>query len=329
MKTLHLNQIKITLILGLFLVFQSCVVTPGSWKNEKISSGKREDFHQLNTEAFKYLKANDLKGLKSLLSKDLIDKNNERQVELISNRLNDNVYNLLDEYYVVHKYKDTDTVRIKNGSINRYSLVYPYEATEMYLAYFIPAKTNNKYMISLVYGKLNYGWKIVKLDLEPYAINGKTGPELFNLAKDQNDHKQIQAALNNVTLAMTCFKPGAYWQYPDQVDASDFYVRVNQAVNEKYHYPLVLKQVSSGPMILRVYNKDLDDGTYPMVYYMTHFDLKDTDAVKKENLQVRKVIGKLMPGLERNNKYILYSAFNRKPDGYTTVEHFDMMDKMH
>jgi len=329
MKTLYFNQFKATLISGLFLIFQSCVVTPGSWKNEKISSSKREDFHRLNSEVLKYLKANDLKGLKAFLSKDMIDQNNDRQVELISNRLSDNVYNLLDEYYVVRKYKDTDVVVINNSNTNRYSIAFPYEAGEMYAAYFIPANINNKYMISLIYGKLNYGWKIVKLDLEPYSINGKTAPELFELAKEEDAHKQPQAALNNVTLAMTCLKPGAYWQYPNQVDAGDFYIKVNREVNEKYHYPLVLKQLPTGPMILRVYNKDMGYGTYPMVYYMTHYDLKDTDAVKKENLQIRKVIGNLMPGLEKNNKYILYSAFNRKPDGYTTVEHCDMIDKVH
>lgn len=81
-------------------------------------------------------------------------------------------------------------------------------------------------------------------------------------------------------------------------------------------------------MILRVYTMYLDDGTYPMVYYMTHFDLKDTTSVKKENLEIRKVVAKLMPGMEQNNRYILYSAFNKQPSGYVTVNHFDMQDKI-
>ncbi len=328
MKTLHLNQFKTALIAVFLLAFQSCVTTPGTWKNEQISSGKRDDFHQLNAEAFKYLKANDPKGLTLMLSRDMNGHSNERLVERLSNYLSDNAYTLLDEYYVVHKYKDTDTVRIKNGNINRYSVLYPYDATEMYLAYFIPKKPNNKYMISLVYGKLTYGWKIVEMDLEPYTVNGKTAPELYALAKQQYDKKELQAALNNVSLAMTCFSPGAYWQYPDKLDAGNFYIRVNSEVRGRYSYPLVLKQIATGPMILQVYNKNMDDGTYPMVYYMTHFDLKDTTAVKKENLQVRDAVKKLMPGLEQDNKYVLYSAFNKRPTGYETVDHFDMTDKV-
>ena len=69
MKTFHLTQFKAALICVLFLIFQSCVVVPGTWKNEKISSGKRDDFHEMNARALGLLKANDPKGLKMLLSK--------------------------------------------------------------------------------------------------------------------------------------------------------------------------------------------------------------------------------------------------------------------
>jgi hypothetical protein len=331
MKTLHLNPFKVVLVSVLFFAFQSCVTTvPGSWKNSDISSGRRDDFHQMNTEALRILKANDPKGMKLLWSKDMNAGNHDRQVELLSNHLNDDTYQMLDEYYVVHKYKDTDTVRIKSGDIKRYAIMYPYATTEMYFAFFIPKKALNKQMISLVYGKFDYGWKIIDMELAPYTINGKTAPELYALAREQYDKKEIQAALINTELAIACFKPNEYWRYPDEGDAGKFYTRVHAEVNFKYHYPLVLTQVTSGPMILRVYTKnaDNDDGTYPLIYYMTHYDIADTNAVKKENVQIKAAVKKLMPGLADNNKYIYYSAFNKQPNGYTSVDHFDMVDKV-
>jgi len=327
MKSLSPYQFRLAAALWLLLILQSCVLVPGSWKNESIKASKRDDFHKLNAEALAYLKANNPKGLNALLSKEMIAANNERQVELISNRLTDNAYELADEFYVVNKYSDNDTVMVKGGDVKRYGLVYPYSTIEMYFAYFLPKKSDNAYMISLVYGKFNYGWKIIKLDLEPYSINGKTAPELYALAKDEYEKKELQAALNNVTLAITCFKPGAYWQYPDEADAGRFYTKVHDEVNEKYSYPIVLRQLATGPMILRVYTQKNDQGTFPLVYYMTHFNLKDTMEVKKENLQIRKVIDKLIPGLHDNNKYVLYSAFNVQPNGYKTVDHFDMRDR--
>jgi hypothetical protein len=328
MKALYLNHFKAALFALLLLALQSCQVIPGTWKNGRIDAGKRDKFHEMNKEALAYLKADDPKGMKMLLSKELNANNNDREIGHISNRLNDNAYDLLDEYYVVHKYKDTDTVAAKGGDVKRYGLLYPYATTEMYFAYFIPKKTANKYMISLVYGKFDYGWKIIKMDVAPYTINGKTAPELYALAVDQLNKKKVQAAYNNITLAITCLKPGIYWQYPDEGDALKFYSRARLLVKDAYQYPLVLRQIATGPMILNVYTKDVDDGTYPLIYYMTHFDLKDTAEVKKENLQIRNIVHKIMPGLEENNKYISYAAFNKQPTGYIEVDHFDMTEKL-
>ena len=264
-----------------------------------------------------------------LLSKEMIADNNDRQVELISNRLTDNPYKLLDEFYVVHKYKDTDTVESKGSAISRYRLLYPSVAPEMYFAYFVPEKSDNKYMVSLVYAKFDYGWKITQMGLSPYTINGKTAPELYALARDQFEKKEYQAALNNSSLAQTCFSPGLYWQYPDEPDAFKFYIKAKLKVNQSYRFPLVMKQVPTGPMILNIYMQKNDDGTFPVIYYMTHFPLKDIDDVKKENLQVQDAVKKIMPGITDNNKFILYSAFNEQPDGYKTVDHYDVTAKTH
>ncbi len=329
MKTLPLNHFKTALLAVFFLILQSCQPTiPGTWKNEKISSGKRDDFHHMTAEAFRDLKNNDPNAMKMRLSKEMNAKSNEGTVEHLSNYLKDYKYELLDEYYVVNKYKDTDTVVYKSGDINRYGLVYPAAAQEMYFAFFLPKKGENKYMISLIYAKLDYGWKIIKMDLSPYTINGKTGPELYNLAQEQLKKNQTQAALNNIKLAITCFKPCDYWQYPDQGDAEKFYTRVREEIKAEYHYPLVLSQIATGPMILNIYTKNVDDETCPAIYYMTHFPLKDTTDIKKENLEIRAVVHKIMPGLDQDARYMLYSAFNKQPNGYQEIDHFDMTQKI-
>jgi hypothetical protein len=329
MKPSPFTQLKFAAACAALLIVQACVTVPGSWKNEKISSGKRDDFHQLNSDALRYLKANDPKGLRALLSKEMLGENNERLVELISNRLTDNPYDLLDEYYVVNRYRDTDTVATQGGDIKRYAMIYPYAATQMYFAFFIPKKPASKYMISLIFAKFDYGWKIIKMELAPYTINGKTAPELFDLAEDEYNKKYLQAALNNVTLALSCITPCSYWRYPQQHETAIFYGKLTALVEERYRYPLVLKQVSTGPMILRVYSKTTDDGTFPLIYYMTHFNVSDTNAVKKENLQIRSAVKKIMPGLDEGSPYIYYSAFNKEPTGYETVDHFDMIEKLH
>ena len=328
MKTSTPNPIKAVLFCALLIILQSCKpAIPGSWKNDQIKSGLRDDFHKLNDGALKYLKANDIKGLKSFLSKEFISSVTDRQVELISNRLTDNPYELLDEYYVVHKYKDTDTVRAIGADVKRYNVVYPYAAQEMYVAFFAPKTSDNKYLITLLYAKFNYGWKIVKMDLGPYTLNGKTAPEYYAMARDQFDKKNLQAAMSDAAIAMMCFKPSEFLKYPDENDAGKFYVKVRMLANLQLRYPIVLKQIATGPMLLRMYDANTSNGAYPIIYYMTHFPLKDTTEVKKENLEVRKAVDKMMPGINQDNKYIMYSAFNKQPNGYETVDHFDMKVK--
>ena len=82
----------------------------------------------------------------------------------------------MDEYYVINKYKDADTIDSAVPGINGYALKYPGTTQEMYLAFFIPQESNNKYMISFTYAKFDYGWKISDLEVAPYTINGKNRP---------------------------------------------------------------------------------------------------------------------------------------------------------
>ncbi len=328
MNTKYPHLISANFLLVLLFAFQACVVKPGTWKNERIPAGKSEEFHKLNAAVLEKLKENDSAKLKFLASKEFMSDNHAKLVDLVSNQLTDFKYHILDEYYVVHKLKDTDTVVAKSGDIKRYNVLYPYEATEMYMAYLIPDKTGSKSMISLVFAKLNYGWKLVKLSLSPYTINEQTAPELYMLAKKQYKENKVQAAYSNMALALSCMEPGAYWEYPDKKDAKRFYAQVGLEVNKKLKFPIVLKQIKTGPMLLNIYTKSTNEGTFPLVYYMTHFDLKEKGEVEKENLEIRKVIEKLIPGLKESNNYIFYSAFNKQPTGYVTVDHYDMTEKV-
>lgn len=66
---------------------------------------------------------------------------------------------------------------------------------------------------------------------------------------------------------------------------------------------------------------------FSLAYPVSLINLKDTIALKKENENIRRVIGKVMPGSDMDNKYIFYSAFNTKPGGGKTVDHYDITDK--
>ena len=329
--------IKLFCLLSIFSVIKSCnSYTPGIWINGKIEHGKREDFHALNDQLLKGLKANNPREVEAIMSREMIEDNGRlRQIELCSNRLKEGDYKLLDEYYVVHKDSDildattrNKTVRKRDSSINGYFLNYTADTREMYIAFFIPKSIPNKYMISAVYSKYSYGWKLSDLEVYPYALNGKTAPELFKEAKEMYAKKYLLDALDDVQLAQTCAKPYNGWQYDDDGAMGEFQSQVIKEINMKYVYPFTVEQVPTHPRIFSIATKTTPEGVFPLVYYKSTVKLTDDAGLKKENDNIKKVIGKLIPGIDQNKKYVYYDAFNEWPRSDRSVDRIDLIDKL-
>jgi hypothetical protein len=320
-------------LLGLLLIIftlQSCEPEqPGSWKNENIAKSDREKFHKLNDELFKQLKVNNEKQLEYIMSKEFIDEpGKERKVELVSNRVKAASYSLLDEYYVINRYKNNDTVKTGTKGINSYTLNYTGTTHQMYLAFFIPKDGANKDMISAIYCKYDYGWKLNDLDVGRYTINGKTGPELFEQAKDYYVRGYLINALHIAESALNSDRPSNVWSYDHISEIRDLYDQLLKSANQHYKFPIAITEVATHPRIIRVSNQTTPEGDFPMIYYLSSIKLRDTTAIKRENEAIKKVINKTLPGIDKDKKYVLYSAFNEAPTGIKTVEHFDMTAKL-
>lgn len=329
MKTRNYNPPYYFVFFIIVLILQSCTGEPGVWKNEKINGGIKADFHARNDEVIGYIKLNQLKKVKAMLSRELShDDGTEPLVEHLSNRFNDNKYQLFDEYYLINKYIDADTVKAAGSGLNSYSLTAQNPAREMYISMFLPKAGENKYLISIIYSKLDYGWRITGLEAEPYTFNGETCPELFNRAKAAYNNGFLIDAVNTAALAVTCNRPISIWQYAVQDSLGDFYNRILALANEKYHFPYVLNELPTKPRIFRIFNQTDERGSFPMIHYLTSIPLKDTVAIKKENMQIRKIIGKVLPGIDKDKKYVLYSAFNERPVSTREVDRFEIEDKL-
>jgi len=332
MKHLYLYPKLLIVLLLMLPLLQSCEPNAGTWIDEQISSGKRDDFHQMNTAALEYLKADSMSALSNMLSKELLDEQyTNHTVDEISNDLKANDYKLLDEYYIVRDTSKEDTVRITASKHSKdiYNLEFSGATGEKYIAFFVPKnKLNNASLISIVYHKYDYGWKILNLNASPYTVNGKTAPELLALGKQQLANNQLVCALNSLQLAAQCSKPADMWVYPQEGEINSLNATVLKAANDKTSFPFVLTQVSTLPKIVSIVNETNEDGTYPAIYYISSIKIDDTTAIKQENYQIRKIIGIAIPGIDKNNKYILYTASNKMPSASTNVPRFAMVDKL-
>lgn len=324
----HLKKISVFLLF--IAILQSCGSPsgPGIYKNEKISSSDQSRFHDLNDKLFAALKTDDEPQLEYIMSQDFIDvTNRKRAVELVSNRFKEDDYKILDEYYVVNRYIHGDTIKsaLTGG---KYTVYCPGGVKEMYIAFFVPKHTANQYMITALYCKYDYGWKLSQLETNAYAKNGKSMTALLADAKAAYTKGFLVNALNDGASAINCSRPSSLWKYDNEAEAGEFYSNVLNQVSAKYRVPLPIKGAPTHLEIIRIFTQEDKEGTFPMIYYLTNIKLSDTTAVKKENEVIRKVIDKTIPGIDKDNKYVLYSAFNEWPTGVKTVEHFDMKQKM-
>jgi hypothetical protein len=325
-----MRSIKLFSFLLLVVALQSCLNNkPGIWKNDEISSGKRSDFNDLNKQLFASLKANDNKQLGFIESQELLaDNYMNRQVDLISNSLKTENYKLLDEYYVVNRYKTFDTIDAVPKGVNARKLIYNGIAREMYIAFFVNETAKDKWLITATYSKYNYGWKLSDLDFAMYTINGKTAPELFEQAKEKYAKNYLVEATNTMQLAGSLLRPSQMWVYDNEKDISEFYARLVNEANAKYKFPIVLEQVPTHPRIFRVFSNEFNNGYYPQINYLSSIKLTDTIALKKENEIVKKEISNIFPGIDKDKGYIVYSIFNEMPSTTKSVDRFNINDKL-
>jgi hypothetical protein len=199
----------------------------------------------------------------------------------------------------------------------------------MYLAFFVPKEAMaNKYIITAIYNKLNYGWKLTYIDAAPYTISGKTAPQLFELARQSYAKHYLLNTYITMVSAFNCSRPSTIWDYEADSAMNSFYGKITGEAAANYKFPITIKQVATQPIIFNVFNKTLPEGEFPMFYYLSKIKVTDTTAIKRENEGMRKVLDQTFPGISQEKKYLLFSAFNERPDSKKTVGHFDMTEKL-
>ena len=314
----------------LLLVFalQSCDLVPlkpGIWKDDKIAADKRKDIHALNDQLLKYIKAGDRSAIEGMLSGNLLESNYRRAVELVGNHMKEGTYNVYSEYYIVNQLKHNQFIKPNADSAG---LNYSAVAKQMYITLLLPKEPANKYMITIEYGKFDYGWKVEQLEVGKYSENGKNTAELYKEAREQYAKGYLVNALTLMGMARECAQPSDELMPALDKDMGMFYGKLVNELNNRYTYPIVIKDVPTRPQIFRIENQTVKQGTYPTVCYLSTIKLKDTVALKRENEQVKRVIGNIIPGIDKDKDYMLYNIYNEKPNTSTNAYSYDVTVKL-
>jgi hypothetical protein len=216
-KLFHLAQTAFVWCFIMIALLACGPAKPGIYKGDEIPSGVKNKLRNLNTELLSALKANDPERQELLMNQELInDKGNRLRIaEHISNRMKLGDYSLLADYYIVNQvikredsdnaeFSGTNLIKERGLGINNFDLSIYRQAEEMYMALFIPKKASEQWLVSAIYSKYDYGWKISRLELSPYAENGRTAPELMKQAKEQLKNGYWLDASNTASYAVNC-----------------------------------------------------------------------------------------------------------------------------
>ncbi|RYY30306.1 MAG: hypothetical protein EOP41_00895 [Sphingobacteriaceae bacterium] len=290
----------------------------GTYQNDAIPADQKAEFHQLNKQLFDLLKAEKVDEAKNMLSKELLEDNiANRKLELVGLQAKAGDYRILDEYYLVAKTDAPGSLVISSAAKgdDAYTLNYNQSNTkENYIAFLVaPKDAASQRLITAIYGKYNYGWKLNKLDVDLYALNGKSAPQLYKQAKVAYDKKFWVDAANDMTMAMRCFHPSGQWQYTNENTMNQFYYKTLQQAGSKISFPFIISGVATQPKVFRLATEDTPDGTFPLVEYVSKISMSDTTALKKENTAIKTVIGKVIPGIDQDQKRVLYTAYSAVP----------------
>ncbi|RYY35747.1 MAG: hypothetical protein EOP46_08945 [Sphingobacteriaceae bacterium] len=330
-----MNLIKSTILsfavfISLFITLQSCTKTqPDYWHNNEIDVDMRNEFHENNHEVIKQLKAYNIRELENHLAKKMVNNvATKREAERLGNTLRTAEFVLLDEYYAINKYRDYDTITTRNKAVNNYYLRYEGFAKEMYIALFAPKTGDERSLITLIYAKFDYGWKLCDMDVAPYMFWGKTAPQLYELAKAQFQKGQLINAKLTTDLAITAAKPSKIWEYSFNQEFRLLNSKLSYDANQQFTFPLVLNKVPTKPQVFAIYIKPFSQGTFPIIQYLTKIPLKDKEKIIEENNRVKVAIAELMPGINTNKKYLMYAAFNEMPKFDRSVDRYEITEKL-
>ena len=327
-------MIRKTLLLILtVLTLQSCKLgASGTWKNENIDKDKKEQIKNLNDKLFKAITSNDVAGVKALMSDKLLEKGAadlDKLINQVSASFKSESYRILDEYNVRNSTAGIgNTLPSGISGDNDYVIKYKALNEEMYVSLLLPTGLDNELLITAIYGNYGDKWKINILQFGQYSLFKKIAPDYYKLAKESYSKSHLIDAVNYVGLSKQCLRPaGDFFQYQKEKVINEFYDKVMKEVNSKFAFTLTLDSVDTKPKIFRVFPEMINEGFFPMVYYLSDINLKDTGALKIENAKVKKEVERLFTGIDKDKKFVFYWVFNEMPDGKKDVESYGFIDE--
>lgn len=323
------------LILTLILFgLQSCNFgTYNSVSNDKIEIQIKNEIDKIDKIVVKSIFENNPKLIKGIMSDILVKQSGDKIDDLIhqANSYVDHCeFEILDQFYIKNTTKGiSNTVTLGLNDPNDYIIRYKAENKEMFVSLLILKIGIDQWLLTNIYGKYKEGWRLNIFHIGEYTHNGMTAPELYKKSKEQYENGFFIDAVNNMILCSQVIKPvNGYWLYQNETEMKNFYEFLLKEINNKYQFPITVSNIETKPQIINILPQGVNEGFFPMINYLTKIDLKDTLNTRIENDKLHSTIGTIFNGIDLNNQYILYKAWNEIPDDKNPKPNYGFVKKI-
>lgn len=310
------------------VLLAGCTPTVGSANfNDHIDGDSRAKIAILNNRVIAAMRANSPAELKALFAPEALS---NTAVELdgfvtaTHSALTDSKFTPLDEY-LIRGTATGATATVTKGTVGEYAykLDYPAVTNETYLSLLLNDSKANRLLLTCVYGKYGEEWKLTALKAGTYSFFGKTAVDFLNQAKANYSAGNLMDAANDIAMVRSTAAPaGGIFHYHAEDAMGAFVTKVSAELSARFPLPKKMETLKTGPQVFNIAPVAMAEGIYPTVKYLTTISLTDTVALKKENEQLKAVIGTVFPGLDKNKKYVFFKAYNQIPDGKTEVKNY-------
>jgi len=295
---------------------------PGTWQNNKIDTALKSQIAAQNQKLLKALIRKDVAAVKDLVSLTLTTEMGSKLDSLVSKAdlaaIGD--YMVLDEFYTKNAAGNTSTtVSSARGNNNDYEITYLPANTDSYVSVFTSKKSIMNTMVLAVYSKYDNEWKLDALNIGIYSTLDKTAPDWYTDAVKLYQKGSVVSALNKMFMMFNDARPGGTMlHYKDSIEIKTFFSKLLATANSQYHFPIIVSNVKTKPQIFAVDPNFTVTATYkgvfPVIKYQSTISIKDTAALKAENMAMQKVIGGVFKGIDTDESAIIYRAYNQLPD---------------
>jgi len=321
------RNLLVTLFLGLILI--GCHPRKTAW-NSDVPSNIKNEIKSLNDSVLDAISSGHSQKLKQFFSDKLKEQTGNDLDSVVSQMhalIKTKNYAVLDECFITSKATGTkDTITNGDKGSKAYKINFDVETNEMYVSLLLHESEDGQLLVTCIYGKYGDGWKLNVFRVGRYSYFGNTAIDIYNQAKSKYEQGDVTDAANIIVLAKQPLSPAyQFFQFDMEKEIKVFARKVVAEADTSFRFPNMIGELKTEPIIYNIRPLPMQEGIFPVITYGTKVNFHDTLALKNENDGLQKIIGQLFPGIEKNNKYIFFQAYQQTSAGLKPGSHLEFV----